>query len=179
MCPSNNTVDSYGTDNGGNLLGATVDIGRFSDKGFQRNELILRVIDFPMNGERVASFDEYVQHQAHFRLYGGKLQRTVDFERRRRSCRDAKHGCSIKKRWFYHVGLGFAHDIAGGILLEAEGIAQPVPSGPYHTELEEQDLKYKSCSTLKFNDRLHRFEPISAGGDPAFNACAGWFGIPR
>jgi hypothetical protein len=174
LCPSNNTLDSYGAANGSNLLGVTADIGRFQGgPGFERYELILSVIDFPMTGDKVARFDEYVQYEAHFRLYAGKLLRTIAFERRSYSCRDAPNGCSIQKRWFYHQGLGFAHNEPGAILVEAEGAARAGASGPYRTDLEEQGLRFKSCSTLKFNDQTHRFEPFSPPEAPSLSVCAG------
>jgi hypothetical protein len=179
MCASNNTRDSYGSANGSNLLGATVDVGRFQDRGSERYELILSVIDFPIEGDRVVSFDEYVQHEAHFRLYAGKLRRTIAFERRTHSCSDAQKGCSIQKRWLYHQGFGFAHEIPGAILVEAEGGARPGAANPYDTDMEEQGLKIKSCSMLRFNYQTHRFEPFSPADAPAANVCAAFVGIRR
>jgi hypothetical protein len=179
ICPSNNTLDSYGSANGSNLIGATVDVGRFQDKGSERYELILSVIDFLIEGERVLSFNEYVQHEAHFRLYVGKLLRTISFERRTHSCRNAQKECSIQRRWFYHQGFGFTHSVAGAILVEAEGVTRAGAFEPYQTDLEEQDLRFRSCSTLRFNNQAHRFEPFSPAEAPSLNVCAGLVGVPH
>jgi len=176
LCPSNNTRDSYGSTNGSNLLGATVDIGRFYDRGYERYELILSAIDFPIKRDRVVSFDNYVQHEAHFRIYAGVLRRTIAFDRRTYSC---QAGCTIQRRWFYQQGFGYAHTIAGAILLEADGVSRTGADSPYRTDLEEQGLKYTSCSTLKFNDQTHRYEVFTPPGPQAINVCTGLVGTPH
>jgi hypothetical protein len=81
ICASNNTDDSYGSGNGGNLLGITLDIGRF-----ERNDLKLRAIEFPQRDGQVTSFDQYVEHEAHSRIFGGALGRTISFEARTHFC---------------------------------------------------------------------------------------------
>lgn len=43
---------------------------------------------------------------------------------------------------------------------------------PYRADLEEQGLRFKSCSTLKFNDQTHRFEPFSPPEAPSLSVCA-------
>lgn len=177
------TKDSYGSANGGDPLGTTVDIGRFYDRGFERHELVLSVVDFPGSGARMYAIDDYVQHEAHFRLYGGELLRTIAFERRSRSCHDdgysvrKVHDCSIHRRWFYPYGFGYTSSMAGALLVEAEGVAQsPGYDFPFQTDLEERNLKFRSCSTLKFNDETHQFEPFTPPEMPYGAGCAAFVG---
>jgi hypothetical protein len=105
--------------------------------GFERYELILTALEYPIKAEKVISFDQYLQHEAHFRIYAGELHRTIAFERRIHPCAS---GCVIERRWFYHQSFGDAHTIQGGVMVEAEGITKSSPSAPYGTDLEEQGL---------------------------------------
>jgi len=59
LCPSNNTVDSYGSDNGGDILANTAEVGRIQEQGIA--ELILHKIDFPSQGDQVLTFDDYTE----------------------------------------------------------------------------------------------------------------------
>jgi hypothetical protein len=158
ICASNNSSDSYGTADGGDLVGTTVDIGRFSDRGFERHDLVLRVIDFPQSGGLITSFDEYVQHEAHFRVFGNALHRTIEFNSRNHSCGRGQSNCVLTRRWFYFQRFGPVSTIPGRILVEAEGIAENRADHPSRTDVEDRNLKFTSCSTLLFNDKTHEFE---------------------
>jgi hypothetical protein len=168
LCPSNNTNDSYGTINGSNLLQNTAEIGRYASTVFERYELILTTIEFPIKGDRVVSFSEYTQHEVHFRVYAGKLRRTIAFDRRTHPC-DA--GCTIQRRSFYHQNFGPDHEFPGGILVDAEAPAGPTADAPYRTDLEELRLRITSCSELMFNEKTCRFEPYSAPRPPLTDPC--------
>ena len=156
ICGSNNSNDSYGIANGGDLLGSTVDIGRFSAGGFERHDLVLRVIDFPKSNRFITSFDEYIQHEAHFRVYGSELHRSIEFNSRYHSCRQSS--CVLTRRWFYFHQFGPLSTIPGGILVEAEGIAERRGYETFRTDVEDRNLSFRSCSTLLFNDKTQEFE---------------------
>lgn len=83
LCPSNDTVDSYGSDNGGNILANTAEVGRIQEQGIA--ELILHNIDFPSQGDQVLTFDDYTEYEARFRLQGTHLRRMIAFKSRVRS----------------------------------------------------------------------------------------------
>lgn len=86
LCPSNNTADSYGRNDGGNILASSVEVGRVQEQGFGRAELILHKIDFPSQGDQVLTFDDYTEYEAHYRLQAGQLRRVIAFKSRVRSC---------------------------------------------------------------------------------------------
>jgi hypothetical protein len=121
--------------------------------------LIVRVIDFPKKGNYITSFDEYVQHEAHFRLYESALRRTITFDRRTHSCRVGENKCTVTRRWFYHYRFGPVSTIPGAIAVEAEGVAENRAHGVFRSDVEDRNLKFKSCSTMLLNEKTHQLEP--------------------
>ena len=162
--------DSHGSINGGNLLGTALDVGQFWLRGL-RYELILTFTDLPTNGGRVLPFANYAQLEAHFRMYGGELRRTIAFERRSRLCQEGFKGCVVRRRWFDH-GFGYASTVAGAMLVEAEGVARtPDFDFTFQTDLDERNLRFRSCSTLKLNDETDQYEPFSPSEMPIGAGC--------
>ncbi|HEX4068153.1 MAG TPA: hypothetical protein VHZ09_19190 [Acidobacteriaceae bacterium] len=168
LCPSNNTDDSYGTNNGNNLLQNTVEVGRYVSRGFERHELIVSAIEFPVRGDQVVSFSDYTQHEAHFGVYAGKLRRTIAFDRRTHPC---GAGCTIHRQFFYRQNFGPDHEFAGGILVDAEAPVRPTDDTPCRTDFEEIGLRISSCSDLIFNEKTYRFEPYSPSEPASTDPC--------
>jgi len=181
LCPSNNTLDSYGSANGDNILANMVEVGRVQEQGFERAELILHKIDFPSQGDRVLTFDDYTEYEARFRLQGTQLRRVVAFKSRVRSCGGPRQtgaqslpatgarlpsfststgSCSTERRWFYRYALG---NVADAIIAEARGeFPNPGPTNvPFETDLESRYLHPVSCEALKFSEQAYRYEPVS------------------
>ncbi|HEY6291493.1 MAG TPA: hypothetical protein VI455_08030 [Terriglobia bacterium] len=177
LCPSNNTADSYGSANGGNILANTAEVGRVQEQGFA--ELILHEIDFPSQGDQVLSFDDYTEYEARFRLQGTQLRRVIAFKSRVRSCRGQRQAeaqplpatgprrlafstgsCSIERRRFYHYSL---EDVADAFVAEARGeVPNPGPANlPFATDLESRYLHPTSCQALKFSEQTHQYEPVT------------------
>jgi len=185
LCPSNNTLDSYGSANGGNILANTAEVGRVQEQGFERAELILHQIDFPSQNDRILTFDDYTEYEARFRLQGTRLRRVIAFKSRVRSCEaprqaeaqsvpanGARHpsfststgSCSIERRWFYRYALG---NVADAIVVEARGeFPNPGPTNfPFETDLESRYLHPVSCEALKFSEPAHRYDPVSVSSE--------------
>jgi hypothetical protein len=181
LCPSNNTVDSYGKDNGGNILANTAEVGRIQEQGIA--ELILHKIDFPSQGDQVLTFDDYTEYEARFRLQGTHLRRMIAFKSRVRSCggqRQAQaqslpatgpsrlalstRSCSIERRRFYRYALG---NVADAIVAEARGeVWNPIPTNlPFATDLESPYLRPTYCQALKFSERTQQYEPVSVSSE--------------
>jgi hypothetical protein len=181
LCPSNNTLDSYGSDNGGDILANTAEVGRVHEQGIA--ELILHKIDFPSQGDQVLTFDDYTEYEARFRLQGTQLRRMIAFKSRVRSCggqRQAEaqplpatgpsrlalsaRSCSIERRRFYRYALG---NVADAIVAESRGeVSNPMPTNlPFATDSESPYLRPASCQALKFSERTHQYEPVSVSSE--------------